>query len=89
MTLRSVLFLLGAIGLAAASTAQTTQGPAGQPTKKALDPNEVVCEKQDVAGSRLATRRVCMTRAQWADLKHQDRQEIEKAQVQRGCNGRC
>lgn len=87
MMLRSALFLLGAIGgLATVAIAQT---PASQPAKKALDPNEVVCEKQPVAGSRLATKRVCMTRAQWADLKSQDRQEIEKAQVQRGCNGRC
>lgn len=90
MTLRSAFFLLGTVGgLATAAIAQTTQAPAGQPAKKALDPNEVVCEKQLVAGSRLATKRVCMTRAQWADLKSQDRQEIEKAQVQRGCNNRC
>lgn len=90
MSLRSTLFLLAAIGgLSTASTAQTTQAPASQPPKKTLDPNEIVCEKQTVPGSRLATKRVCMTRAQWADLKSQDRQEIEKAQVQRGCNDRC
>ena len=85
MKLRSTLFLLAALGgLSSVSIGQTTQAPAGQPPKKAFDPNEVVCEKQTVAGSRLATKRVCMTRAQWADLKSQDREEIEKVQVRRG-----
>lgn len=49
-----------------------------------FDPNEVVCEKQEETGSRLAVRRVCMTRSQWADRKGQDRQEIERVQTQRG-----
>jgi invasion protein IalB len=90
MTLRSTLFLLAAAaGLSTVSFAQTTQAPAGQPPKKTLDPNEVVCEKQIEPGSRLATKRVCMTRAQWADRKSQDRQETERVQVQRGCNNRC
>ena len=53
------------------------------------DPNEMICEKQEVVGSRLATRRVCHTRAQWADLRLQDRQEIERVQTQRGsCQGK-
>ena len=55
--------------------------------QKAQDPNEIVCEKQEVTGSRLATRRVCKTRAEWADLKLQDRQEIERIQTQRGMKG--
>jgi hypothetical protein len=49
-----------------------------------LDPNEMVCEKQAVPGSRLVAARVCHTRAEWADLKGQDRQELERVQVQRG-----
>ncbi|MEO8175979.1 MAG: hypothetical protein ABI626_04900 [Sphingomicrobium sp.] len=56
---------------------------------RAGDPNEMVCEKQEVVGSRLALRRVCHTRAQRADLRLQDRQEIERVQVQRGsCQGK-
>jgi invasion protein IalB len=51
---------------------------------KSFNPNEVVCEKQEETGSRLAVRRVCMTRSQWADRKSQDRQEIERVQTQRG-----
>jgi hypothetical protein len=49
-----------------------------------LDPNQRICQKQEVTGSRLSTRRVCMTRSEWADRKLQDRQDVEKVQVQRG-----
>ena len=38
------------------------------PSKKKGDPNEIVCEKHEVLGTRLATKRVCKTRAEW--LKH-------------------
>jgi hypothetical protein len=43
----------------------------------------VVCESQKVIGSRLAVKRVCMTRAQWADRRLVDRQDVEKAQTGR------
>jgi len=51
---------------------------------KQLDPNEVICERQQEPGSRLAAAKVCHTRAEWADLKAQDRQDLEKAQTQIG-----
>lgn len=72
--------VLLAIFLSAPTVAQTPQAQSPPATRKALDPNEVICEKQEVVGSRLATRRVCMTRAKWADLRLQDRQAIEHAQ---------
>lgn len=59
--------------------------PAGK--KKASDPNEVVCRKEEVLGSRLATRKVCKTRAEWADETRENRGNIERAQVQRGLTG--
>jgi hypothetical protein len=65
--------------------------PAEEPKpKKALDPNEKVCETITVVGSRLATRKVCATRAEWADHRRQDREETEKAQ-RLGCltQGHC
>lgn len=58
-------------------------GAAGQ----VANPNQIICERQKVLGSRLASRRVCMTRAQWADLQLQDRQEIERVQTRRGMSG--
>jgi len=61
--------------------------PTSPAAKQIQDPNKVVCETQEVTGSRITTRRVCKTRAQWADLLLQDRQEVEKVQVQRGMKG--
>lgn len=56
-----------------------------QPTAKpAHDPNEVVCERQEETGSRLGSHRVCQTRAQWAEQRRNDRQDIDHAQMNVG-----
>jgi invasion protein IalB len=85
----AALAALPAAGLLVAVPAAAQTAAAAAPaaaTGQARNPNEIICEKQEVVGSRLATRRVCMTRAEWADRKLQDRQEIERVQVQRGSN---
>ena len=87
MTLRVIVLVAAAFGATGSFAAQAQQNSApssGTTVAKPLDPNEVVCEKQEVIGSRLATKRVCMTRSQWADQKGQDRQEIDRVQTQRG-----
>jgi hypothetical protein len=58
-----------------------------QQQAKTLDPNQVVCEKIEVVGSRVAVKRVCMTRSQWAERRLQDRQDLEQAQTRRGMKG--
>ena len=83
-------FVAAAVLSAALSSAALAQQQNAQSsdtratTGKTADLNEVVCEKQEVVGSRLATKRICMTRGQWADLRGQDRQETERVQTQRG-----
>ena len=74
--------LVGCVALlpAAASAADSKD-------KKAKDPNEVICRKEEVLGSRLQSRKVCMTRAEWADTLRENRGNIERAQVQRPLNG--
>ncbi|RJF93355.1 hypothetical protein D3876_03140 [Sphingomonas cavernae] len=54
------------------------------------DPDEVVCEKQEVLGSRLAVKKVCKTRAQWEEQRRADRDLVHKSQMgscarQAGC----
>ena len=71
--------------LAQASGSSSNQPVAEKPA--AGSQNEVVCQKLEVTGTRLGAKRICKTRAQWADQKLQDRQEIEKVQVQRGMKG--
>ena len=51
------------------------------------DKDPVVCERLETIGSRLATKKVCMTRSQWADARYQDRAVMEKVQQQRGFIG--
>ena len=53
----------------------------------AKDPNERICEKQTVVGSRLATRRVCATRAEWEEKRRLDKEAIDRAQM--SPNGPC
>jgi len=62
--------------------------PETKPTSS-RDPNAIVCEKVEVVGSRLGTKRVCKTRAEWAEMRRLDRHEIDKAQVQRGSCETC
>jgi hypothetical protein len=55
-----------------------------QPGKvKSKDDTEQVCEKVEVIGSRLQAGRTCMTRAEWAEMKRRDREDVEKIQTQR------
>lgn len=46
------------------------------------DPNRIICEKQEVLGSRVATKKVCMTAAQWEERRREDRDAIDKGQRQ-------
>lgn len=57
--------------------------PSIKPKSKTPDPNEKICETWQVLGSRLAVRRVCATRAEWADRKMRERDVIDRTQTQR------
>lgn len=52
--------------------------------EKSKDPNEVICEKQTILGTRLAIRKVCGTRAEWIEKRRLDKEAIDKAQTQIG-----
>lgn len=84
MRVAAGIFVASAVSLIPASVALAQEGSVAAPAKKALDLNQIVCEKQEIVGSRLATARVCHTRAEWAELRRQDRQEIDRVQVNRG-----
>ena len=52
------------------------------------DPNRMICERQKSTESRVATKRVCMTAAEWDERRREDREAIEKGQRQaRGPSG--
>ena len=79
--------LAGMTGTAIAQAAAPAAQAPAPAQASGTDPNEVICERQEVLGSRLAKRKVCHTRAEWADLKLQDRQDLERAQTRRGMKG--
>jgi len=74
------------------SIAQTKQAQSSttQPgVVRASDPTEILCEKAEEIGTRLSNKRVCMTRAQWAEQKRLNRQVIDEIQTKRPCNFNC
>ena len=83
---------LGAALLGAALAIPAAAGAAESSTtasngKKAPDPNEVICRKEEVLGSRLKAVRICRTRSEWADARNENRGNVERVQVQRGISG--
>ena len=66
--------------LVAAGAPTSTAPTASAPNTNVGNPNEKICETVKMIGSRLAARRFCGTRAEWADRKLRDRQALEDAQ---------
>ena len=75
--IREMLWIVAALGACSAATTVS-----GQTVKGPRDPNEKVCQVIKPVGSRLATRKVCATRAEWEAQKQQDRELTERAQTQ-------
>ncbi|MFL6760060.1 hypothetical protein [Sphingomonas sp.] len=46
------------------------------------DPNQVVCEYEPAIDSRLKGHKVCATRAEWASRRQEEREVIDKTQMQ-------
>lgn len=73
--------LVSTLALLLAAVAPDSKPPPVPATNTNVgNPNEKICETIKMIGSRLATRRYCGTRAEWADRKMQERQAIEDAQ---------
>ena len=69
------------VALALAGANPTASGKQVAPNHNVGDPNERICETITPIGSRLTTKRFCGTRAEWADRKLQEKQELERAQL--------
>lgn len=79
MSLRNTILGI-ALGFVLVAPAAAEES-AGSPARKKRDPNALVCERQEVLGSRLKKRKVCMTRAQWAEQRRSDRDLVHQSQV--------
>ena len=73
--------ILGLISVAMMSGAAV----AGDSNKRTVvkNPNEMVCKNETETGSRLARKKVCMTRAQYEERRMLDRDMIERSQASR------
>jgi len=85
MRIRSALLVLAAAGwctapVAAAQSAQADSSNA----RPAPDPNQRICETVSQIGSRLSSKKICATRAEWAQRRKQDRESVEEMQRLQG-----
>lgn len=76
--------ILGFMTLALASGAAHA---AGDDKKKAKDPNEMICKSVAETGTRLARKRICMTRQQMEEQRAMNRDAVERSQGQRPSSG--
>ena len=81
---RSVFLFAAAAGLLAspaiAADPQATQQPAAA---NASNPDQKICEKITVTGSRLATRTVCATKREWDQRRLEERAADRTLPVER------
>ena len=57
---------------------------ASETVRSVRDPNQRICETVTEIGSRLATKKVCATRAEWAEMRKHDRESVEEMQRLQG-----
>ena len=81
MRLGMAFALLTACGAATVSAPPLADQPSSRPGE---DPNEQICERQTILGTRVTTRRVCGTRAEWDEKRRLDKDAIDRAQTQVG-----
>lgn len=80
--LRSILAISGLI--AAVPAVAQAPAPSRPLSSKAKDPNKTICEKVEIIGSRISSKRVCMTAAQWDEQKRLNREVLQQAQQNTG-----
>jgi invasion protein IalB len=69
---------IGALITVQPASAQTQAS--NQPAAKDKDPNRIICQKIEETGSRVASKKVCMTARQWEEKRRADREYLEDAQ---------
>jgi hypothetical protein len=66
---------IGLLGFGSDALAEAT------PVKSQGDPNKKICETITPIGSRLGSKKVCATRAEWEEKRRLDREAIDRGQV--------
>lgn len=84
--MKCIVIAVGALALAttvvpAVAGASASDGAEATKAKSASDPNRVICRRVETIGSRLGSKRICQTAAQWAAQEAENRQDIERRQT--------
>ena len=79
--MKSLVFVAFAL-IAAPVSAEGQQTPAtAKPAAAPQNPDDrVICERVEETGTRLGSKRICMTARQWAEQRRIDRETIEAGQ---------
>lgn len=83
----SVVVLLALASPSLAETVNSLSASPEAPTAKAKDPKRKICEPVEETGSRLSSKRICMTAEQWEAQNRNNRtagKRADKAAGERG-----
>ena len=72
--------MTASLAFAAPALAQAQNSGQPAPASKDKDPNRLICQRVEETGSRVASRKVCMTAQQWEEKRRADREFLEDAQ---------
>ena len=78
--MRTLLIVAGLALLGTPAMAQQPQQPENA-KKAARDPNRMICKTMDIIGSRLGSKRTCMTAAEWEQMEREQRGATERIQA--------
>jgi hypothetical protein len=71
---------LGIAGITLLIGAVVAPAAVAAPKAKRADGDKVICRELGETGSRLATKRICLTRDQWREQALAQRTDLDKAQ---------
>jgi hypothetical protein len=77
---------IAALVAGAGALAQPPAGGNTGLTASKSDPNRLICRTLDGSGSRLERQRACHTAAEWAEIRRQTRQAIDRIQSAHASN---
>ena len=82
MSISAAALLILASGAATGATSQPNTAKPAQTTEE-TDP--MICQSDNVLGSRIKRKRICMRRSEWQRQHQEDKMMIDRTQVLRGC----
>lgn len=82
MSITAAALLILASG---AATGATSQPGTAKPAQTAEETDPMICQSDNVLGSRIKRKRICMRRSEWQRQHQEDKMMIDRTQVLRGC----